>query len=257
MTDSDPYTSDSDSSDTSDDSEAEIDVNEDIEFIARELLNRSLPHDGDGDAEDGENAGANGMTEPPRTRNEIAETGHPRPNIEITSDMDLKLLGPVHSIVDDTITIAAVDGTRILDSSTPLRLEDRTVVGALADTSGTSKNLFHTVVFGAAQDITNLKLSRGVNIYYPVQFAQIASIDASKGYDTSNIYDEEVEDGSDFSDDEKEQAHKRATKDNRANRRAGRDNRGGDIRGGRNPHGKPGSKHTPCADVFICASVCA
>ena len=226
-TDSSPLISDSDSDDSDSDSDSAKSYTSDIDFIAQELLNRSQAQDLEADADDGEGPTNTNADAAPRTRNEVEDMVLPRPDIVITRDMNLKLLGSVHSLVNTIVTIHATGNTeQFPDVGTPLCLDDGTVLGAISDTFGTAEHLFHTFGFATMEELNAQNLKLGDLIYFPEHLAQLAPVDRSKGYDTSNIYDEELEDGSDFTDDEAEKAHKRK-KTTQSASRVGRSTRGG------------------------------
>ena len=228
-TDSSPIISESGSSDSDSDSDSNSakSYTSDIDFIAQELLNRSQALDLEADADDGEGPSATNPDTAPRTRNEVDNMVLPRPDIVITHDMNLKLLGSVHTLVNSIVTIRATGNTnQFPDVGTPLCLDNGTVLAALSDTFGTAQNLFHIMGFQTIEELKALGLKPGTLIYFPERFAQLAPVDRSKGYDTSNIYDEEIEDGSDFTDDEAERAHKKQ-KAGQSDRRGGRSGRSG------------------------------
>ncbi len=112
---------------------------------------------------------------------------------------------------------------RVLDSGSVLCLEDRSVIGVVAETLGLVQQPFCTVRFTNASAIEEAGLKIGVKIFYVEQhsyFVFTQALKAVKGSDASNLHDEEVgADEIEFSDDEKEMEHKRNLKHKRKNKR--------------------------------------
>lgn len=190
------------------------------------------------DGEDGEkkDVAARGHI---RTKNEMPEPPLPKPDVAITAEMKIELLGYVASIVENTLVIKskAPGEVQVLDAGSVLCKEDRTVIGALGETLGSVKNPVYAVAFSSEEEIRDLGLEAGASVYYSVQHANYVFtqvLKATKGSDASNLHDEEVgADEMEFSDDEKEAEYKRQLK---AKKRGGKAGRGGRER---EPHSHP------------------
>ncbi|KAL9114037.1 MAG: hypothetical protein Q9227_001809 [Pyrenula ochraceoflavens] len=224
--DSSPIESSSDSDTSSiESSSGESDEDEDEEdgekyaLLDPEEQARILMQDGGSDDEGGnKKAGqANGVGL--RTQNEKVEEIVPKPNLSVTPDMKIEELGAVECIVETTVVIKAKTSGefRVLDVGSVLCLENRTVIGVVADTIGRTQQPLYTVRFTNDTDITEAGLSKtGTPVYYVEQhstFVFTQPLRSVKGSDASNFHDEEVgEDEIEFSDDEKEAEYKRHLK---------------------------------------------
>ncbi|GAB1319423.1 hypothetical protein MFIFM68171_09633 [Madurella fahalii] len=236
--DSSPYesSSDSSSSDSSSDEDSEDEGGYPllgIEETARLLMAADGEGEGDGDGA-GKTKGAGSAL---RTKNEIPEEVIPKPDVTITPDMKIELLGNVQFIVENTVVIKsqAPGEVQVLDIGSVLCKEDRTVIGALAEILGNVRSPLYTVGFATEDEINELELAVGTPVFYSVQHANYVftqPLRETKGTDASNLHDEEVAaDEMEFSDDEKEAEYKRQQK---LKRRGGKN-----ARGGREPNGQP------------------
>ncbi|KAM3446558.1 hypothetical protein MY3296_009547 [Beauveria thailandica] len=216
--DSSPYESSESSSDSSSDSDDSD--NEGYEMLGLEETARMLMEAGSDDEGGGPSGGAkSGAAAQLRTKNELAdEPVIARPDVVITDDMPLEALGAIEHIVDTTALVAGVTPGeyQVLDSGSVLCTTSRVVVGAVAETIGKVTRPMYTVRFNSADEIAELGLAVGTDLYYTpahATFVFTAPLKAVKGSDASNLYDEEAApDEVEFSDDEKEAEHKRAAK---------------------------------------------
>lgn len=164
-------------------------------------------------------------TGPLRTKNELAEeeVAIKRPDITIGPDTKITLLGNVESVVGTVILIKAnTSGDyQVLEVDSLLVLEDRTVIGTVADTIGRVEEPLYTVRFNSTSEIAEFGLQEGKKVYYVPEhstFVFTQPLRAQKGSDASNIHDEEVgEHEIEFSDDEAEAEYKRRKKQTRQN----------------------------------------
>ncbi|KAK8142507.1 hypothetical protein G3M48_008668 [Beauveria asiatica] len=216
--DSSPYESSESSSDSSSDSDDSD--NEGYEMLGLEETARMLMEAGSDDEGGGPSGGAkSGAAAQLRTKNELTdEPVIARPDVVITDDMPLEALGAIEHIVDTTALVAGVTPGeyQVLDSGSVLCTASRVVVGAVAETIGKVTRPMYTVRFNSADEIAELGLAVGTDLYYTpahATFVFTAPLKAVKGSDASNLYDEEAApDEVEFSDDEKEAEHKRAAK---------------------------------------------
>ncbi|KAM3414058.1 H/ACA ribonucleoprotein complex non-core subunit NAF1 [Cercospora zeina] len=155
----------------------------------------------------------------PRTANEVNEEVIPKPEVTITPDMKITLLGNVSNTVCNMILVKGVTPGeyQVLESGSVLCNENREVVGAVAETFGRVQEPLYSVAFTNADEIKELGLEFGSRIYYVDShstFVFTQPLKNLKGTDASNIHDEEVhEDEQEFSDDEKEAEFKRQRRD--------------------------------------------
>ncbi|KAL3468040.1 Gar1/Naf1 RNA binding region-domain-containing protein [Aspergillus heterothallicus] len=237
--DSSPYESSSDSSDT--DSSDSDDEDEDYPILSPEEQARILMQGELGSDDEGEGKGKSGAAL--KTANEIPEEVLPIPDVTITSDMKVVLLGNVEAVVENTMLIAAnVTGEyQVLEAGSLLCLEDRRVAGVVSETLGRVENPLYAVRFATAADLEERGLCRGTVIYYVEElstFVFTQPLKGLKGSDASNFHDEEVaEDEVEFSDDEQEAEYRRKLKQKRQERKGARNDNGHSGRGGR---GGPG-----------------
>ncbi|KAK3939053.1 Gar1/Naf1 RNA binding region-domain-containing protein [Diplogelasinospora grovesii] len=179
---------------------------------------------------DGMNRTGKGAAASVRTKNEMPEEILPKPDVIITPEMKIEPLGVVEFIVENTVVIKSKTPgeTQVLNMGSVLCREDRTVIGQLAEIIGNVRTPMYTVGFASPEDIIELGLSVGTEVFYSVEHAQYVFTEALrevKGSDASNLHDEEVApDEMEFSDDEKEIEYRRQLK---AKRRAGKGGRGG------------------------------
>ncbi|KAK0636492.1 Gar1/Naf1 RNA binding region-domain-containing protein [Bombardia bombarda] len=236
--DSSPYeSSSSDSSDSSDDdSDDDSEAGGSHPILGLEetvrLLMEQAASDGEGDGEGGPGRSGRGPIAPLRTKNELPEEAPPKPDIVIGADEKIEILGHVLNIVGTVVVVHSNNPgeVQVLDLGSVLCKEDRTVVGALADTFGTVKNPYYTVGFKSEDEIKELGLEKNTAIYYcpgRSNYALTGPLKVQKGTDASNIHDEEVPaEDAEFSDDEKEIQHKKALKMRKRGGRAARGGRG-------------------------------
>ncbi|KAL4806598.1 Gar1/Naf1 RNA binding region-domain-containing protein [Aspergillus unguis] len=236
--DSSPYESSSDSSDS--DSSDDSDEDEDYPILSPEEQARILMQGEMGSDDEGEGKGKMGT--PLKTANEIQEDAPPIPDITVTPEMKIVLLGHVEAAVENTVLIAAnVTGEyQVLEAGSLLCLEDRRVAGVVSETLGRVENPLYAVRLPTAADVEERGLSRGAIVYYVVDhstFVFTQPLKGLKGSDASNFHDEEVaEDEVEFSDDEQEAEYRRKLKQKRQERK-GAKNQDGGSKPGRGPPG--------------------
>ncbi|KAH6672735.1 putative snoRNP assembly factor Naf1 [Plectosphaerella plurivora] len=239
--DSSPYessseSSSSDSSDDDDDDEKEAYELLSIEETARMLM--AAESDDEGEIS---KAGTNTQL---RTKNEIEYEPVPKPDVTITPEMKITELGAVDQIVENIMVVKAFTPGeyQVLDTGSVLCTTERVVVGAIAETIGKVLQPMYTVMFSTPEDITELGITVGTKICYPVDHAKFVFTEplrSVKGSDASNIHDEEVaEDEMEFSDDEREAEYKKAQKQKRREKsgRGGPSGSGSGRGGAREPH---------------------
>ncbi|KLJ09365.1 hypothetical protein EMPG_15228 [Blastomyces silverae] len=222
--DSSPYESSSsdsssDDSDDDDDSSGEYDLL-DPEEQARILM---AAEGGSDDEGDGKSKGGH-----VRTANEKLEEIVPKPDITITPDMKVEVLGNVETIVENVVLIKAnISGEyQVLESGSVLCLADLSVIGMVSETLGRVEQPLYTVRFPNEESIKEAKLEKGTPVFYVVDhstFVFTQPLKGLKGSDASNFHDEEVGDEEiEFSDDEAEAEYKRQLKQRRQQKKDGR-----------------------------------
>ncbi|OKL63673.1 hypothetical protein UA08_00920 [Talaromyces atroroseus] len=221
--DSSPYESSSESSsDSSDDSDED---EEDYPILSAEETARILMQAEGGSDDEGDAKMGGGSHI--RTANEQAEVAPPIPDITVTPDMKIVPLGYLETLVENIILIkATVSGDyQVLESNSLLCLEDRTVIGVVADTLGRVEEPLYTVRYQDPAKIQELGLAPGKQIYYVESHSEYVftqPLKGMKGSDASNFHDEEVaEDEIEFSDDEAEAEYKRRLKQKKKEKRDG------------------------------------
>lgn len=218
----------SDSSEDSDDDEGE----EDYPILSAEETARILMQAGDASDDEGDARGRSGNSLL-KTTNEQLEEALPIPDITVTPEMKIELLGRVETIVENIVLIkASTSGEyQVLESNSLLCLENRTVIGLVAETLGRVEEPLYTLRYGDAAKITDFGLSPGTPIFYVVDhstFVFTQPLKGLKGSDASNLHDEEVGDEEvEFSDDEAEAEYKRRLKQKRKEKRGGASNHTG------------------------------
>ncbi|KAL8673133.1 MAG: hypothetical protein Q9168_002430 [Polycauliona sp. 1 TL-2023] len=241
------------SSESDPDSSSSSSGDSDYEMLDPEEEARRLMQE-DGGSDD-EGKGGKGPSGPLRTLNEKPDEVVPKPQVEITPEMTVSELGSVEHVVENSILIKGKTSgeTRALESGSLLCLEDRSVVGVVAELLGQVHQPYYSVRFTNPATITEAGVSKGTSIFYVEQHSRYVftqNLKALKGSDASNIHDEEVgDDELEFSDDEAEAEHKRRVKQERHTRRGDREERserggrgGRTDRGGRNDRGGRGNR---------------
>ncbi|RDW91923.1 hypothetical protein BP5796_01317 [Coleophoma crateriformis] len=254
--DSSPYESSSDDSSSDDSSSEDSDEGDDAYKLLDPEEQARILMEGDGGSDDeGGGKGAKGAGGQLRTKNEIPEEIIPKPDVTLTPEMKIEELGSVEGIVENTALIKAKTSGeyRVLESGSVLCLQDRSVIGAVAETIGRVQQPFYSVRFTNAAEIAEAGLSIGTTIYYSEQHSTYVftqTLKAFKGSDASNLHDEEVgDDEIEFSDDEAEAEHKRRVKQKKLERRGGKMQQNGNS--GRGGHGHPLQQQHSAYDASV------
>ncbi|KAL8686348.1 MAG: hypothetical protein Q9218_007170 [Villophora microphyllina] len=229
--------SDSTSSSSSGDSDYEM-------LDPAEEARRLMQEDG---GSDDEGKGGKTAIGPLRTLNEKPDEIVPKPQIEVTPAMTILELGKVEHVVENSILIIAKQSgeNRALESGSLLCLQDRSVIGVIAEVLGQVQRPYYSVRFTNAAAIAEASISTGTVAFYVEQHSTYVftqNLKAFKGSDASNMHDEEVgDDELEFSDDEAEAEYKRRVKQERLARKGGRGGRedgfSKPLRGGRGGRG--------------------
>ena len=184
-----------------------------------------MQEDGGSEDEVGKKEPRNG---PLRTLNEKPDENVEKPDIIVTTDTLIEELGNVEALIDNIVLVKAKTSGeyQVLETGSLLCLDDRTVIGVVAETLGRVQQPLYSVRFTDATAITESGISKQTTVYYVPQHSSYAftqALKAVKGSDASNIHDEEVgDDELEFSDDEAEAEYKRIQKLQRQSRRDGR-----------------------------------
>ena len=149
--------SDSSSSGSSSDDDSDED---DYELLDPATAAKMLMAEEGGEDDDDNKAKPSGNSQL-RTKNEQPPVVVPKPDVTVTPEMKITLLGDVESIVDTYVLIGArVSGEyQVLESGSVLCLEDRTVIGAVAETLGRVQKPMYSVAFTTRQEIDEMGLS--------------------------------------------------------------------------------------------------
>jgi len=220
---SDAESSSASDSDTSSDEDSD---EEDYEMLDPATAARMLMAEegGDGDDDEGHKPSTNSQL---RTKNEQPPEIVPKPDVTVTPEMKITVLGNVENIVDNYMLITAQTSGeyQVLEQGSVLCHEDRTVIGAVAETIGRVQQPMYSVAFTTKQEIDDMGMVRGTKIFYVEAhstFVFTQPLRNLKGTDASNLHDEEVAaDEMEFSDDEAEAAYKRAKKEAKRGNKAG------------------------------------
>ncbi|TAQ83653.1 hypothetical protein B7494_g8027 [Chlorociboria aeruginascens] len=228
--DSSPIESSSDDDSSSDDSSSEDSDDEDdaYKLLSPEEQARILMEGDGGSDDEGATKGEKGAGAQLRTKNEVAEEVIPKPDVTITPEMPIELLGAVEGIAESILLIKAKTSGeyRVLETGSVLCLENRSVIGVVAETLGRVQQPLYSVRFTNAGEIAEAGLEVGTKVFYSEQHSTYVftqALKAYKGSDASNLHDEEVGDEEiEFSDDEAEMEHKRGLKRKVLERRGGK-----------------------------------
>ncbi|KAJ2723714.1 hypothetical protein GGI07_002423 [Coemansia sp. Benny D115] len=147
------------------------------------------------------------------TKNEVFNPVIPAPPVtEIPQGTELHTLGTIHSVVDSSVLIEALEsgGRQVLDTDSLVCLENRAVVGQVFDVFGPVTRPMYTVRFNTQEEAQRYAGMAGTGcvVYYGAGWSKLVNTDelrCIKGTDASNLFDEEVaSDAMEFSDDEQE-----------------------------------------------------
>ncbi|MCJ1296517.1 hypothetical protein MMC34_008083 [Xylographa carneopallida] len=221
--DSSPYES---SSDSSSDASSNDSSEDDYEMLdPAEQARRLMQEDGGSEDEGGKKGAVNGTL---RTLNERPDDIVEKPNVTVTTDMKIEELGDVETLVENLVLVKAktTGEYQVLETGSLLCLQNRTVIGVVADTLGRVQQPHYSIRFTNANAIEQAGISKGTSVYYAPQYSTYVltqTLKAFKGSDASNIHDEEVgADELEFSDDEAEAEYKRNLKIHKQARRGRR-----------------------------------
>lgn len=248
--------SDSEGSGSDEDSEDGSDSDaEDAEFPRLSLAEQAKILMADA-GEDGEQSNSKG--EVLRTKNEQLEDAIEikKPDVVLTEADPLEELGEVQSVVERLALIKAKTSGeyQVLNEGSVVALQDRTVIGTIADLLGRVQSPLYTVRFATKEEISENGITVGTKIFYSPKhstFVFTKALKAQKGSDASNLWDEEVDEHEiEFSDDEAEAEYKRKLKEKKAGGKGGKAPHQRDAQGpGRSGAGAPSSDepYTPLA----------
>ena len=220
--------SDSEDSGSDEDSEDGSDSDaEDAEFPRLSLAEQAKILMADA-GEDGEQSNSKG--EVLRTKNEQLEDAIEikKPDVLLTEADPLEELGEVQSVVERLALIKAKTSGeyQVLNEGSVVALQNRTVIGTIADLLGRVQSPLYTVRFATKEEISENGITVGTKIFYSPKhstFVFTKALKAQKGSDASNLWDEEVDEHEiEFSDDEAEAEYKRKLKEKKAAGKGGR-----------------------------------
>ncbi|EGD95191.1 hypothetical protein TESG_02683 [Trichophyton tonsurans CBS 112818] len=247
--DSSPYESSSESSTDSDSSDSDEDDDDDYELLGPEEQARLLMAAEGGSDDEAGDSGRAVITEV-RTANEKPDEIVPMPDITITPEMKVEMLGNVESIVDNVVLVRAnISGEyQVLETGSVLCSVNLKVIGVVSETLGRVQQPLYTVRFPNAEAVKEAGLEKETPVFYVVDhstFVFTQPLRGLKGSDASNLHDEEVgDDQIEFSDDEAEAEYKRQLKLKRQGKREGKSERGGGNRGKGPSHPPSNLRHS-------------
>ena len=167
------------------------------------------------DRADEENVDATNVS-PPRTKNEIVDHVPEMPDVpEIADNEEIELVGQIVSVVGDVCVVASEKEDQApLDETTPLCSEERVGLGFVEEVFGPIIKPMYTMRYDKKKcKSANApeKMAVGVKIFCARSMKKTLVPEKlySKGYDNSGANDEEVNDDSEYSDDEAEAEAKR------------------------------------------------
>ncbi|KAI9809461.1 MAG: hypothetical protein M1827_006841 [Pycnora praestabilis] len=226
--------SNADSSSSSDSTDSEPstgqDEEDDYELLNPEEQARILMR-GDGGSDDeggGKDSKANLKGGQLLTKNEKPDEYVQAPDVQVTPEMNIEMLGLVESLVENLVLIKAKTSGeyQVLETGSVLCLENRQVIGVVADTLGRVEQPLYCVRFTNATVIAEAGIQKGTHIFYVEHYSTYVftqPLKAYKGSDASNLHDEEVgDDEIEFSDDEAEAEHRKKVKMGRQHRKDAR-----------------------------------
>lgn len=160
-----------------------------------------------------------------RTEHEIVDEQVKKPDIVVTNDMNIVMLGKVETIVENVILIKASNSGdyQVLETGSVLCLENKNVIGVVSETLGRVQEPRYSVAFSRKAEISELGIDVDTTVYYIENHSTYVftqPLKSTKGTDASNQHDEEPNpDEMEFSDDEAEAEYKRNLKRDRKMKR--------------------------------------
>ncbi|KAK4889943.1 hypothetical protein LTR27_011273 [Elasticomyces elasticus] len=142
------------SSSDSSDSDSDSDDGEAYQMLDAATAAKILMQ-GEGDDDDKPKKGGGNVDNQPRTVNEMKEVVVPKPDVVVTEDMKITLLGTVERAVENTILIKGVTSGefRVLEYGSLLCTQDRKVIGVVGETIGRVQQPYYSVSFTNMEDI--------------------------------------------------------------------------------------------------------
>ena len=208
-----------------------------------EQARRLMAEDGESDED---NNGKVKIARPLRTQNERPDEDVPKPDVVVTPEMKIEELGLVDNTVENLVLVKAkISGEyQVLESGSVLCLDDRSVIGVVAETLGRVQQPYYSIRFANENAIAEAGISQNTRVFYVEAHSSTVftqPLRGVKGSDASNIHDEEVAaDELEFSDDEAEAEYKRTLKLQKQARRGGRE---GQLEGfSKGPRGRLGAQ---------------
>ncbi|KAI8880114.1 NAF1-domain-containing protein [Backusella circina FSU 941] len=152
-----------------------------------------------------------------KTAHEIVDVVVEKPHFEFTPNTEVIYAGNIYQIIDNVVVIHCRPGAEhsTLDQGSLLVYQDREILGEVFETFGPVSRPYYSVRFNNVSEIDTTICKVGDPIFYvpsyvKTQIVQTEELKKIKGYDASNMYDEELaEEDMEFSDDEKELEYKR------------------------------------------------
>ncbi|KAK3643106.1 hypothetical protein LTR56_004945 [Elasticomyces elasticus] len=175
------------SSSDSSDSDSDSDDGEAYQMLDAATAAKILMQ-GEGDDDDKPKKGGGNVDNQPRTVNEMKEVVVPKPDVVVTEDMKITLLGTVERAVENTILIKGVTSGeyRVLEYGSLLCTQDRKVIGVVGETIGRVQQPYYSVSFTNMDDIK-------ATLAPVVAVAELPSPPASEGVESAELEPVEAE----------------------------------------------------------------
>ncbi|CAG8451011.1 12391_t:CDS:2 [Ambispora gerdemannii] len=148
------------------------------------------------------------------TKNEIIDVPVNKPEVNITDDLEIQAIGTINHIVENVVVVSSLfsDRNKVLDAGSILVFENRELIGEIFETFGPVHKPHYSIRFKDEEEINIEKYRQGVKAFVVLKFAKhvfVKPLQQIKGSDASNQFDEEIDESEiEFSDDEREAAHK-------------------------------------------------
>ncbi|KAK5724211.1 hypothetical protein LTR17_013497 [Elasticomyces elasticus] len=175
------------SSSDSSDSDSDSDDGEVYQMLDAATAAKILMQ-GEGDDDDKPKKGGGNADNQPRTVNEMKEVVVPKPDVVVTEDMKITLLGTVERAVENTILIKGVTSGeyQVLEYGSLLCTQNRKVIGVVGETIGRVQQPYYSVSFTNMDDIK-------ATLAPVVAVAELPSPPASEGVEGAELEPVEAE----------------------------------------------------------------
>jgi rRNA processing protein Gar1 len=134
-----------------------------------------------------------------KTAHEIVDIVVEKPQFEFTPSTEVIYAGNIYQVIDNVVVIHCRPGAEhsTLDQGSLLVFQERQILGEVFETFGPVSRPYYSVRFNNPSDIDAALCKVGDPVFYvpsygKTQIVKTEELKKIKGYDASNMYDEEL-----------------------------------------------------------------